>query len=214
MRIDPTKLLANLQDSVYQFLEALKVVRVCPDKIDAPNEQLNVNVLSLAVVILIFALARNFVAGSNPEFVSNILAIMVSTTATFVSGFVIYVLSRNPTIERAKKWGAFFVMTWIISLIVAILLDGIVIWNTQSAAGAPTSRIIDSIFGVDVLPPMLKDAMRAVVIGIPALAILLIKTRIADPAFSILSKCSIGTLGLGLFVNTLMLLLFLYGSFI
>lgn len=214
MSVDLTNLSAKLQDSVYQFLEALKAVRICPDKIDAPNEQLNVNVMSLAVVIVIFALARNFVAGSNPGFSSNILAIAVSTTATFITGFIIYILSRNPTIERAKKWGAFFVMTWIISLIVAILLDGIVIWSTRSAASAPTSIIIDFIFGPDVLHPLVKDAVRAAIIGIPALAILLMRTRIADPTFSILSRCSIGTLVLGLCMNTLMLLLFLYGDFI
>ena len=214
MNIDPKELLAKLLDSVYQFLEALKAVRVCPDKIDAPNEQLNVNVLSLAVVVLIFALARNFVAGSNPGFASDVFAIVISTVFTFVTGFIIFVLSRNPTIERAKKWGAFFVMTWIISLIVAILLDGISIWYNGNPYNTPTSRIIDFVFGEDTLPPLLKNAMRAVIIGIPALAILLVKTRIADPAFSILSKCSIGTLVLGLCMNTLMLLLFLYGNII
>jgi len=210
MSIDPAKLL----ESVYQFLEALKAVRICPDRIDAPNEQLNVNIVSLAVVVVIFALARNFVAGSNPGFASDIFAIIVSTMATFVTGFIIFVLSRNPTTERAKKWGAFFVMTWVISLIVAILLDGIAIWNTQNPAATPTSKIIDFVFGEDTLAPLVKNAMRAVIIGIPALAILLIKTWIADPAFSALSKCSIVTLALGLCMNTLMLLLFLYGNFI
>ncbi|KAH2808729.1 hypothetical protein KXV85_005854, partial [Aspergillus fumigatus] len=116
--------------SVTQFLEVFRIVRICPDKIDAPNEQISLNVATLASVLLIFALARHIVAGADAGVAVSFIGTIVSAAVMFVTGFVILVRdSRSDAMVRVRKWGMFFVLTWIISLIAAILIDGIAVWS-------------------------------------------------------------------------------------
>lgn len=205
--IDPSKLLG----SIPEFLEALRIVRICPDKINAPSENLSVNILTLAIVIAIFALARLTVAGADRDLASNVLAIVVSAAVTFVTGFIVFIFDRQPTVDRARKWGAFFVMTWVISLLASVVIDGIPVWNNVPKT---TTFAIDAIFPPASLSALAKDTMRSLIVGGIALSILLIKTKIADPEFRIVSRCAIATIGAGFLVNTAMLLAFLYGNVI
>jgi hypothetical protein len=201
---------AKLGESVLQFLEAFRIVRVCPEKIDAPNEQISLNVTTLAVVLVIFVFARYSIAGADRGFAADMIGTIVSATIMFVTGFIILVMDNgSDAMIRVRKWGMFFVLTWIISLIAAILIDGIAIWNHGEA---PSTIVIDSIFVPGSLPPLVKDSFRALIMGMIALGILLIKTRFNDTQFRILSKCSITTTLFGLCVNTGLLLVFLYGN--
>ncbi len=202
--------LAKLGESVLQFLEAFKIVRVCPEKIDAPNEQLSLNVTTLAIVLVIFVFARYSIAGADRGIASDMIGTIVSATIMFVTGFVILVMDNSSgAMIRVKKWGMFFVLTWIISLIAVIVVDGIAIWNHGDP---PSTMVIDSIFVPGSLPPLVKDSFRALIMGLIALGILLIKTRFSDTEFRILSRCSITTILIGLGVNTCLLLVFLYGN--
>jgi hypothetical protein len=201
---------AKLGGSVLQFLEAFKIVRVCPEKIDAPNEQLSLNLTTLAVVLAIFVFARYSIAGADRGIASDMLGTIVSATIMFVTGFVILIVDNgSDAMTRVRKWGMFLVLTWIISLVAAILVDGIAIWNHSDA---PTTIVIDSIFVPGSLSPLAKNSLRALIMGMIALGILLTKTRFHDAQFRIWSKCSITTILMGLIVNTGLLLLFLYGN--
>jgi hypothetical protein len=204
--------LADLTGSVNRFLEAWRIVRICPDKITAPQEQLSFNVLTLTVVLGIFILARYSVAGVERGVASDLFASVISAVVIFVTGFSILIFDSSPeAMDRARKWGMFFVLTWITSLVVAILIDGIAVWNH---ADAPTTLAIDSVFIPGSLPPLVKNSLRALIMGVVALALLLIKTRVNDPQFRILSQCSILTIFYGLVVNTALLLAFLYSNVI
>src|SRR5260370_9499503 len=120
---------AKLGESVLRFLEAFKIVRVCPDKIDAPNEQLSLNVTTLAIVLVIFVFARYSIAGADRGIASDMIGTIGSATIMFVTGFVILAMDNSSdAMTRVRKWGMFFVLTWIISLIAVILVDGIAIW--------------------------------------------------------------------------------------
>lgn len=203
---------AKLGGSVLQFLETFKIVRVCPDKIDAPNEQLSLNATTLAVVLVIFVFARYSIAGADRGIAVDAIGTIVSAAIMFVTGFIILITdSGSDAMTRVRKWGMFFVLTWIISLIAAIVVDGIAIWNHNDA---PTTILIDSLFVPGSLPPLLKDSFRALIMGLIALGVLLIKTRFNDTQFRILSRCSITTILFGLAVNTCLLLVFLYGNMV
>jgi hypothetical protein len=200
----------KLGGSVLQFLEAFRIVRVCPEKIDAPNEQLSLNVATLAIVLLIFVFARYSIAGADRGFAADAIGTIVSTAIMFVTGFVILIMDNGANaMIRVRKWGMFFVLTWIISLIAAIVVDGIAIWNHIDP---PTTIVIDSLFVPGTLSPVVKDSLRALIMGLIALSVLLIKTHFNDAQFRIMSRCSITTILIGLLVNTGLLLIFLYGN--
>jgi hypothetical protein len=204
---------AKLGGSVTQFLEAFRIVRVCPEKMDAPNEQLSLNLTTLAIVLAIFVLARRSIAGAETGVASDMFGTIVSASIMFVTGFVILIIDNaSDVMTRVRKWGMFFVLTWIVSLVVVILVDGIAVWN--HSPDVPTTVVIDSIFIPGSLPPLVKNSFRALIMGLIALTILLIKTRINDPQFRILSRCSITTIMAGLIMNTLLLQAFLYSNLI
>lgn len=204
--------LADLTGSVNRFLEAWRIVRICPDRITAPKEQLSFNFLTLTIVLGIFILARYSVAGVERGVASDLFASVISAVVIFVTGFSILIIDSSPeAMVRARKWGMFFVLTWITSLVVAILIDGIAVWNH---ADAPTTLAINSVFIPGTLSPLAKNSLRALIMGVVALALLLIKTRMNDPQFKILSQCSLMTIFCGLAVNTALLLTFLYSNVI
>jgi hypothetical protein len=204
---------AKLGGSVPQFLEAFRIVRVCPEKIDAPTEQLSLNLTTLAIVLVIFVLARHSIAGAETGVASDMFGTIVSASIMFVTGFVILIIDNTSDVmTRVRKWGMFFVLTWIVSLVVVIVLDGIAVWN--HSPDVPTTVVIDSIFIPGSLPPLVKNSLRALIVGLIALGILLIKTRFNDPQFRILSRCSITTILAGLVMNTLLLQAFLYSNLI
>jgi hypothetical protein len=157
-------------------------------------------------------LARSSVAGADRSIASDLFATIVSAVIIFVTGFVILILDNGPNaMDRVRKWGIFFVLTWITSLLAVIFIDGIPLWNHASA---PTTIAIDSLFIPGTLSEIVKNSLRALIMGMIALAILLIKTRLNDAQFSIMSRCSLLTLFFGLLVNTGLLLVFLYSNVI
>lgn len=204
--------LSALTESIPRFLEAWRIVRVCPDKIDAPNERLSFNLFTLAVVLAIFVVARYSVAGAERSVASDLFATIISAFVIFVTGFFVLIVDNGPdAMVRVRKWGMFFVLTWITSLLAVIAIDGIALWNH---ADAPTTVVINAIFVPGTLSEITKNTLRALIMGVVALAILLAKTWLNDNQFRIMSKCSILTILFGLFVNTGLLLIFLYSSII
>src|ERR1700692_2767219 len=110
--------LQNLQDSVSKFLEAFSVVRICPEQIEAPKQLLTFNPLTLSISLGIFVLARLSIGGSSTEIDAVMIASLISATILFLTGFVILIIAPGPNaLENSKKWGAFFVMLWLTSLI-------------------------------------------------------------------------------------------------
>jgi hypothetical protein len=203
---------AKLAGSVPQFLEVFRIVRLCPDEINAPDEKLSLNLTTLAIVLAIFVIARRSIAGASGGVASDMLGTVVSASVMFVTGFVILIIDNTSDVmTRVRKWGMFFVLTWIISLVVVIVIDGIAIWNHRDPL---TTIVIDSIFVPGTLSPLIKNSFRALVMGLIALSVLLVKTRINCPQFRIFSRCSLTTVLAGLVMNTLLLLAFLYSDLI
>ena len=203
--------LSKLSLGVERFLQAWRVVRICPDRIDAPKEQLSFNILTLGITLVIFVLARSTISGADQSIATDTVATVISSFVVFLTGFVTLFLDPNGGMERAYKWGTFFVLTWITSLICAILIDGISIWNSPTHKPL-SSVIINEIFVQGSLPAFVKNLLRAIGFGVIALALLIIKTKIMDPPFKMFSKCAIITLATGLTMNTVLLVLFLYSN--
>jgi hypothetical protein len=202
--------LDDLIPSIEKFLEGWKIVRVCPDKIVAPAGQLSFNVLALLVSLLLFMLARGTIAGNDIDEVgANLAATVISGFIAFVTGYVQLIWdSGDQALDRAKKWGMFFVYLWITSLLVVIVIDGIPIWNHVTPL---TTIIINAIFNQGSLSALEKNGLRGIVIGLIALSIMLVKTRCMDKDFKINDVCIWLTLAAGLIVNAILLLMFLYG---
>jgi hypothetical protein len=201
----------DLLPSVERFLQAWQIVRVCPDKINGSKEQISFNLLTLTVVLVVFILARNIVAGAEHSLASDLFSTVVSSVVVFACGFICLLQDSSENgLDRARKWGLFLVMLWVVSLIAAILIDGIATWNHVTP---PTSIGIDAIFLPGTLPAFAKDGLRALFFGLVALAFMIWKTRKMDPQFRVRGKCAIGTVLVGLFVNTILLQLFVYSNF-
>lgn len=200
--------LRQLKESIPLFFKAFGVVRICPDRIAAPNQLLAFNPLTLTVSLAIFVLARLSIGASNLEIDGVLVASLISTVILFLTGFVMLIFAPGPqALVRSKKWGAFFVMLWLISLIVMVCCDAVPFWTGHKPL---TTVIIVSLFGPDTLAPKLKDIARAIILGALALGILTIRTKRMDENFRVFSTCTVVTCLLGLVVNTALLVAIMY----
>lgn len=204
--------LQHLEQSINDLLDAWYVTRVCPGQIQAPPPTLSLNLLTLAISLVIVLAARRSVAGSDTDISIMIVATIISNLIVFGTGYVTFVIAPGPTAkERSQKWGTFFVMSWLSSLLFLILFDALPFWLDHTPL---TTQLIDVIFGPGVLPPIWKDVIRAAFYGILAMAVLLLKSKRMDPSFAIFSACSLLTCGLGLFVIMLLMGGFIYGHIV
>src|SRR5262249_23007224 len=125
--------------------------------------------------------------------------------------YIALILDPSGGMEKVYKWGTFFILTWITSLICAVIIDGISVWNGHKPL---SSIVIDAIFVPGSLPPLTKNLLRALCFSLIALCVLIIKTKIMDRTFSMTGKCALVTLAGGLAMNTVLLLVFLYSNVI
>jgi hypothetical protein len=198
----------NLSEDVTRFLQLWKVARVCPELMQAPEELLKFNILTLGVTLVIFMLARSTVSGAELSVSTDVAATIISSVIAFCTGYVVLIFSPG---SDTSKWSTFFTLTWITSLICAFLLDGILVSNHRDPL---STDIIDWFFTPGSLPAIVKDTMRAVGFSVIALIIMIVKTKFMDRTFRIFSKCGVATVVGGLLVNTLLLLAFLYRNVI
>jgi len=202
------KFLQKLRESIPQFLEALSAVRICPEQIQAPKQLLAFNIPTLTISLAIFVLARMSIGGSSGDIDAVVIASLISATILFLTGFVILFIAPGPdAMENAKKWGAFFVMLWLTSLVFIVVCDALPFWLGHTPM---TTYIIDHLFGSDGVEPRTKDIMRAIIFGLIALALLLLRTKKIDRSFHVFSECSFITCLIGLVVNTLLIVGVIY----
>jgi cytochrome c oxidase assembly factor CtaG len=203
-----SEFLKNLRESIPKFLEALSIVRICPEQIEAPKQLLAFNVPTLTISLAIFVLARMSIGGSSGEIDAVIIASLISAAILFMTGFVILLIAPGPNaMENSKKWGAFFVMLWLTSLVFLVFCDALPFWLDHTPM---TTYIIDHLFGPDGVEPRTKDVMRAIIFGLIALALILVKSKRMDPAFRVFAKCSVIACLIGLTVNTLLIVGVIY----
>jgi hypothetical protein len=199
-------------DSVNRFLQAWSIVRICPDRIDAPKGHQSFNVLTLTISLAIFVMARLSVAGSDTGVEAVVIATIISVMIVFMVGYVNLVLRPGPnSMDEARKWGTFFVMAWLTSLLLLVLIDALPVWIGYSRG---STIVFDAIFGPDDPSPVARDFARAVLFGAGALAILCYKTMRMDQHFRIADRCTLLTLVVGLAVNTMLMGGFIYGRFV
>jgi hypothetical protein len=204
--------LQKLGQSVSDFLTTWAVVRICPHQIQAPPPPLSFNVLTAVISLGIFLLARRSVGGSDSQLDIAVVATIVSNLIVFGTGFVTLVIAPGPNaIDRSKKWGTFFVMAWLTSLILLVLFDALPFWLDHTPI---SSLLVDVIFGHGRLQPFTKDMFRAAFFGVLAMVILLVKSKRMDPQFAIGSRCALGTCAVGLAVNMALMGGFIYGHII
>jgi hypothetical protein len=200
--------LQKLYESIPKFLDVLSAMRICPTKIEAPKQLLAFNIPTLTISLAIFVLARASIGGSSGDIDVVVIASLISSTILFLTGFVILLIAPGPNaMENSKKWGAFFVMLWLSSLILLVACDAIPFWAGHMRM---TSYIINHIFGPDGIEPQNRDVLRAMIFGFLALALLLLKTKKMDQGFRVFSRCSFVTCLAGLAVNTLLIVGIIY----
>ena len=202
--------LDDLVPSYQRFFQSFIAVKICPRRIDAPEETLSFNTLTLAIAIAIFVIARSTTGADTDGLGPQIVAMVISALISFVAGYVVLIFV--PTAEGlalSKKWATFFVHVWLASLIALIAIDGIAIWNKHKP---PTSLLIDAVFVPASLSELQKDAIRAAIFTVIALALLLIKTKRQDPEFKLSCRCWVFAAVLSLVVNCALLLAFVYGN--
>jgi hypothetical protein len=198
--------------SVDRFLQSWRVVRICPERIVAPKEAISFNILTLAISLAIFLMARISVAGSDTDIGIVLVAMVVSVAIVFVTGYVTLILQPGEQgIENAPKWGAFFIMTWLTSLLLLLLIDAIPFWLGYTRT---TTGIIDAVFGPGNIAGGVKDLLRAIFFGTLAVGILLLKTKRMDTRFRVFERCALVTAGVGLLMNTALMAAFIYGHLI
>jgi hypothetical protein len=193
--------------SLERFFKAWQVVRICPDQIEPPETDLSFNPLTLAISIAIFYLARRSVAVDSSSLALNVLANAITTGIMFGCGFVYIVLAPGGNaIEKSKKWGTFFVMTWLVSLVALIVFCAIPFWMGHDSV---TDWIIDRLFGsVDY---HLRDVLSAAILSFIAVLSMLLKSQIMDCSFRPWTLCAIVTSSLAFAVNVFLLEFFIYG---
>src|SRR5256885_11486955 len=94
--------LADLIPSIDRFVQAWRIVRIWPDKISAPQEQLSFNVLTLAIALAIFVIARTTVAGAESGVEAHIAATIISAFIVFSTGYITLIFdSTDQGMEKA-----------------------------------------------------------------------------------------------------------------
>lgn len=202
--------LDDLVPSFQRFFEALRTVKICPGRIEASEETLSFNTLTLAVAVFIFILARSTTTADNEAITPQLVAMTISALITFGTGYVAMILAPAADgLARSQKWTIFFVHVWLTSLIALIVIDGIAVWTGQDRL---TTLLIDSVFIPGSLTAVQKDGIRALIFSLIALTLLLIKTIRQDDGFTLSSGCWAGAAILGVVVNSALLLAFVYGN--
>jgi len=203
--------LVKWEESIPRFLEAWTVARICPRQIVAPKETLSLNVLTLGVSLLIFIAARVSEAGSDLGIGTSVIATIISALIAFFTGYVVRIFYFGADVDEiSKKWGLFFVMMWITSLISLLAFDAVPHWL---GIGRSTNLIINTMFGPD-LNPVMSDMLRGAFFSAFSLILLLIKSKVMDASFRWYSACALVTIAIGLAVNTLLVTGFIYGKII
>jgi len=202
--------LTNLTNSTYRFLGAWSIVRMCPQKIEANEEQLSFNAATLAITLVIFMLARGTIAGANLSVLPSAIATFVSSFIIFATGFVALIFKSDKDWKQTvQKWGIFFSMLWIVSLVIAIIIDGIAVWTGKSPL---TTVIIDYFIDPGELSGTFKDFLRAIIISTIALGVLYIKSTNMNGGQKIIDKCMFFTVMFGCAMNCVLMVFFIYGD--
>jgi hypothetical protein len=201
--------LEDLVPSFQRFFESFHAVKICPRRIEASEETLSFNTLTLAVAVGIFVLARSTTAADNDAIAPQLVAMVISVLITFTAGYVALVFAPADGLALSRKWATFFVHVWLTSLIALIVIDGIAVWTGHDRL---STLLIDSVFIPGSLTAIQKDGIRALLFSLIALAILLIKTTRQDPDFTLSNSCWMGAAILGVVVNSALLLAFVYGN--
>lgn len=202
----------DVTDSIERFLRSWKIVRICPHQIDNDQDALSLNILTLAISLVIFLAARSTIAGSDDSIPANLAASIISILIMFAAGYAtLIVCPKEDGLVLGRKWNLFLVHTWLASMIVLILTDGLLAWNQKQPL---TSIILDWVFGAGSLLPLVKDGTRALMFSTIAIFLVIVKSKCIDPTFRVFSTCSIATILVGLAANTAILLMFVYGNVI
>jgi hypothetical protein len=202
--------LDDLVPSYPRFFESLRAVKICPGRIEASEETLSFNTLTLAVAVLIFVLARSTTTADTDAIAPQLVAMTISALITFTTGYVALIFApATDGLALSKKWAIFFVHVWLTSLIALIIIDGIAVWTGHDR---PTTLLIDSMFIPGSLTAIQKDGIRALIFSLIAVALLLIKTVRQDRDFTFSSGCWAGAGILGVAMNSALLLAFVYGN--
>ena len=202
--------LEDLVPSFQRFFESLRAAKICPGRIEATEETLSFNTLTLAVAVLIFVLARSTTTADNDAIAPQLVAMTISALITFATGYVALIFAPAADgLALSKKWTIFFVHVWLTSLIALIVIDGIAVWTGQDRL---TTLLIDSVFIPGSQTAVQKDGIRALIFSLIALTLLLIKTIRQDDGFTLSSPCWAGAAILGVVVNSALLLAFVYGN--
>jgi hypothetical protein len=202
--------LEDLVPSYQRLFESLRAVKICPARIDASEETLSFNTLTLAIAVFIFILARSTTTADNDAIAPQLVAMTISALITFATGYVALIFAPAADgLALSKKWTIFFVHVWLTSLIALILIDGIAVWTGHDR---PTTLLIDSFFIPGSLTAIQKDGIRALIFSLIALTLLLIKTVRQDDDFTLSNGCWAGAAILGVVVNSALLLAFVYGN--
>ena len=202
--------LEDLVPSFERFFESFRAVKICPGRIEAPEETLSFNTLTLAVAVFIFVLARSTTMAVNDAIAPQLVAMTISALIAFATGYVALIFapaSEGPALS--KKWTTFFVHVWLASLIALIVIDGIAVWTGHDRL---TTLAIDFVFVPGSLTAIQKDGIRALIFSVIALTLLLIKTIRQDNGFTLSNGCWAGAVLLGTVVNSALLLAFVYGN--
>jgi hypothetical protein len=202
--------LDDLIPSYQRFFESFLAVKICPKRIDASEETLSFNTLTLAIAIVIFVAARSTTGADNETIAPQLVAMAISAFITFVSGYVALIfVPAADGLALARRWAIFFVHVWLASLIAMIVIDGIAVWTGRDRI---TTLLIDAVFVPGSLTEVQKDTIRAVFFSLIALAILLIKTMRQDSGFTLSCRCWMMAAALGVVMNSALLLAFVYGN--
>ncbi len=198
--------------SMQQFFARLRAIRICPSRIEDTEDGRALKMLTLAIAVIIFALARSLIAGGPTDPGPYLIAIIISAVIVFIAGYgALIVQPGEPGQLLARQWAAFFVYIWLTSLVLLILIDGL---PFALNAARLSSWPIDIVVPPGGLEEWQKDLARSVLFTLAALLLLLVQTRRADPNFSLSSPCWIVAAAIGLVVNALLMLAFVYGNLI
>jgi hypothetical protein len=102
---------------------------------------------------------------------------------------------------------------WLTSLILLIVFDGLPSALTQGRV-LLSSWLIDAAVVPGTLEEWQKDLARAVLFTFAAISLLLVQTKRAEPDFSLSNGCWPVAAIIGLVVNSLLMLAFVYGNLI
>jgi hypothetical protein len=183
------KWLERFTDWIGQVLKAVAEARIPPSKMPLISQQGVINLVTGALGVTLYTIVAYINAGGRAlGLASQLTMTVIAAILLFASAVVVIFTARGPAsiVDDWKRTTSVFIVLWLLSLFAFIVLTYPLLLITGNII--LLDKIAYSLAGPFDPPAWVYDLIKSLVCTFIAGLILIYRTRLADPRFSLKSK--------------------------